>query len=478
MVGEYGTPGRAFPALRRNTACAIRGSKPCFDELTGWFTGRRAEAACVHPRHRSRRLPWRRSPSLALPPSPSPLALAGADPAAGIAPARHRLLGGRTARPGAAGRIRRDDARQLRHYGYMLDDPLLDELAAVASATGWPPTATSRASPSPSSCCRTGRSTPSPRSAATSASTPAWCWPPTREDEVAGVLAHEIAHVTQHHVLRGGRTRAARPACRSCWRCSARSSSRSRRGGNSSDDAVAWPRSPRPWRLMQQRQIDYTRSNEAEADRVGIQTLVAQRLRPDGDGRLLRPRCSARSRANQRRLRANARPTTCRPTRSPPRASAKPRNAPSRSTTARRPTSPARQRAATTRCCPATCSLPEAALARRAAPASSTGRANACACSAPTRPPTPIREYEQLRRRRRQLDDAQRYGLALARAAAATRPRPRRPTWRALLEQHPDDTVARHSRWAKPKPAPARRPRPTRASRRCSTACRTTARSR
>ena len=45
---------------------------------------------------------------------------------------------------------------------------------------------------------------------------------------------------------------------------------------------------------MQQRQIDYTRSNESEADRIGIQTLARSRLRPDGDGRLLRTHAGAR----------------------------------------------------------------------------------------------------------------------------------------------------------------------------------------
>ena len=88
---------------------------------------------------------------------------------------------------------------------------------------------------------------------------------------------------------------------------------------------------------MQQRQIDYTRSNESEADRIGIQTLARSRLRPGGDGRFLHHAAGALARQRRRLLRAHRR-TTCRPTRSPSPASAKPRSAPrgSRSRAARR----------------------------------------------------------------------------------------------------------------------------------------------
>ena len=53
-------------------------------------------------------------------------------------PARHRLVGGRTAQPGAAGsEYGAMMLRQLRHYDYMLEDPLIDELAAARWATAW-----------------------------------------------------------------------------------------------------------------------------------------------------------------------------------------------------------------------------------------------------------------------------------------------------------------------------------------------------
>jgi predicted Zn-dependent protease len=101
-----------------------------------------------------------------------------------------------------------------------------------------------------------------------------------REDEVAGVLAHEISHVTQQHVLRSVE-RARRdqlPIMLAMLGAivAARSSNSS-----SSDDAIA-AAVVGSQALAAQRQINYTRSNEAEADRVGIQTL--QRSGFDVDG--------------------------------------------------------------------------------------------------------------------------------------------------------------------------------------------------
>ena len=53
--------------------------------------------------------------------------------------------------------------------------------------------------------------------------------------------------------------------------------------------------------LMQQRQIDYTRSNESEADRLGIQTLARSHYDPAAMADFFID-CSARSRANARQL--------------------------------------------------------------------------------------------------------------------------------------------------------------------------------
>ncbi|KAB8195606.1 M48 family metalloprotease, partial [Lysobacter maris] len=93
-----------------------------------------------------------------------------------------------------------------------------------------------------------------------------------REDEVAGVLAHEIAHVTQYHVLRGVE-RAQRDQVPILLAMLGALVAAQAAGGNSADDA-AQAAIASAMGLMQQRQIDYTRSNEQEADRIGIQTLA------------------------------------------------------------------------------------------------------------------------------------------------------------------------------------------------------------
>ena len=92
-----------------------------------------------------------------------------------------------------------------------------------------------------------------------------------REDEVAAVLSHEIAHVTQQHVLRGVE-RAQRDSIPILLAMLGAVVAAQASGGNSSDDAIQAAVIGAQG-LMYQRQIDYTRSNESEADRIGIQTL-------------------------------------------------------------------------------------------------------------------------------------------------------------------------------------------------------------
>ncbi len=93
-----------------------------------------------------------------------------------------------------------------------------------------------------------------------------------REDEVAAVLSHEIAHVTQSHVLRAVE-RAQRdsvPILLAMLAAIAISqTSHSRSADNGAVAAVISAQG-----LLAQRQIDYTRDNESEADRIGIRTLA------------------------------------------------------------------------------------------------------------------------------------------------------------------------------------------------------------
>jgi predicted Zn-dependent protease len=91
------------------------------------------------------------------------------------------------------------------------------------------------------------------------------------EGEVASVLAHEIAHVTQQHVLRSVE-RAQKDSIPILLAMLGAIAVAQSAGGNSSDDA-AMAALASAQGLMAQRQIDYTRANESEADRVGIRTL-------------------------------------------------------------------------------------------------------------------------------------------------------------------------------------------------------------
>ena len=92
-----------------------------------------------------------------------------------------------------------------------------------------------------------------------------------REDEVAAVLSHEIAHVTQQHVLRGVE-RAQRDQVPILLGMLAAIVAAQAAGGSSSGDATQ-AALVSAMSLIQQNQINYTRSNESEADRIGIRTL-------------------------------------------------------------------------------------------------------------------------------------------------------------------------------------------------------------
>jgi predicted Zn-dependent protease len=116
-----------------------------------------------------------------------------------------------------------------------------------------------------------------------------------REDEVAGVLAHEVAHVTQEHVLRGVE-RAQRDQLPILLAMLGAIAVASQTDSNSSDDA-AQAAMVTAMGLAQQRQIDYTRSNESEADRVGIQALARGGFDPMGMADFF-AKMHARSRTN------------------------------------------------------------------------------------------------------------------------------------------------------------------------------------
>ncbi len=95
-----------------------------------------------------------------------------------------------------------------------------------------------------------------------------------REDEVAAVLAHEVSHVSQSHVLRAvERAQRDQLPVLLAMLGAIVVAQKAGGGGNSAANAtmaaVAGAQG-----LLVQRQLDYSRSNESEADRVGIRLLA------------------------------------------------------------------------------------------------------------------------------------------------------------------------------------------------------------
>ncbi len=99
------------------------------------------------------------------------------------------------------------------------------------------------------------------------------------ESELASVLAHEIAHVTQDHMLRSTeRTiKANLPVMLSMLALIIAGASGKGDSGNASLAAVMAGQG-----LLQQNRINFTRDNEYEADRIGIHTLGAAGYDPMG----------------------------------------------------------------------------------------------------------------------------------------------------------------------------------------------------
>lgn len=90
-----------------------------------------------------------------------------------------------------------------------------------------------------------------------------------REDEVAAVLAHEITHVTQRHVVRAVE-RSQKDTLPIALAMLAAIVAAQQAGGDSNATQAAIASGIA---LMQQRQINHTRASEHEADRIGIQIL-------------------------------------------------------------------------------------------------------------------------------------------------------------------------------------------------------------
>lgn len=167
---------------------------------------------------------------------------------------------------------------QLRHEGYVLDDPLLDgwlddvgqRLAAASSKPQQSFTFFLLRERQINAFATLGGYIAVNAGLVLAAD---------REDEVAGVLAHEISHVTQQHVLRGAE-KAQRESLPILLATLGAIMAAQKAGGTSSGDATSAALMT-GFGLMQQRQINYTRDNEAEADRIGIRTLANAGYNPE-----------------------------------------------------------------------------------------------------------------------------------------------------------------------------------------------------
>lgn len=184
---------------------------------------------------------------------------------------------------------------QLRHYGYVLEDPLVD---GWLQATG---TRLGAASDDPEQ--RFTFFMMKDRSINAFATLGGYIGmnaglvlAAETEDEVAAVLGHEVAHVTQAHVLRSVE-RAQRDSIPILLAMLGAIAVAQSAGGNSSDDA-AMAAVASAQGLMAQRQINYTRSNESEADRIGIRTLARSGYEPIAMASMFE-RMQAASRTNQ-----------------------------------------------------------------------------------------------------------------------------------------------------------------------------------
>ncbi len=184
---------------------------------------------------------------------------------------------------------------QLRHYGYVLEDPLVDSwlqatgnrLGAVSDNPEQRYTFFMMKDRSINAFATLGGYIGMNAGLVMTAET---------EDEVAAVLGHEIAHVTQAHVLRSVE-RAQRDSIPILLAMLGAIAIAQSAGGNSSDDA-AMAAVASAQGLMAQRQINYTRSNESEADRIGIRTLSRGGYDPDAMASMFE-RMQAASRTNQ-----------------------------------------------------------------------------------------------------------------------------------------------------------------------------------
>src|SRR5580658_2244338 len=99
------------------------------------------------------------------------------------------------------------------------------------------------------------------------------------ESELAGVMAHETAHITQHHIARMFADQSKQSLATAAAMIGAILLGSLAGGGQATEGALAATQG-----LAVQHEINFTRDNEWEADRVGIGYLAAAGFDPSGMG--------------------------------------------------------------------------------------------------------------------------------------------------------------------------------------------------
>ena len=97
------------------------------------------------------------------------------------------------------------------------------------------------------------------------------------EDELAGVLAHEVSHVTQRHIARAIHSGQRQSMMSMAIMLGAILAAAAGAGSDAVQGAIAVAQG-----TAAQQQINFTRSNEYEADRVGISALASAGFDPQG----------------------------------------------------------------------------------------------------------------------------------------------------------------------------------------------------
>ncbi|HEY0974083.1 MAG TPA: M48 family metalloprotease [Solimonas sp.] len=178
-----------------------------------------------------------------------------------ISPAQEKQLGGRV-------------VAEMYRVGYLLEDP---ELSDYITSLGWKLAAASRTQPPDLKffVIRDSRINAFALPGGYIGFNAGLIMAASNESEVAGVMGHELAHVTQRHLARTAED--SEVANVATWLAVIAAII----AGSADPDVVIGALSVGQ-AMSYQRQVSYTRSHEQEADRIGIQTMARAGYDPMG----------------------------------------------------------------------------------------------------------------------------------------------------------------------------------------------------